>query len=136
MQLDETKDRIFIADLDAELAKDDEQEDKLVFLPEIDKRLTKIPKSLLHSQNPPLLGASQELVLYNVPASLSVPQEQDSVRKAIIEARARVREKQAEEWAASATEEQPGNDEAQMNGVEDVDGIPSETDDVDAMDIG
>lgn len=35
-----------------------------------------------------------QVVVYNVPQSLSVPQEQDGVRKAIVEARRRIREAQ------------------------------------------
>ena len=48
--------------------------------------------------SPPRLDAdlaSKQLVLYRVPSSISVPEEQDSVRKAIIEARARLREKKS-----------------------------------------
>jgi hypothetical protein len=36
-----------------------------------------------------------QLVLYNVPTSLTVPEAQDSVRKAILEARGRIRDRQA-----------------------------------------
>ena len=95
MQLDDTKYKVYIHNLDEELADIASEEEQLVFLPDIDKKLNKIPKSVLtghvdHVKN-------RQMVLYSVPTSLSVPREQDNVRKAIIESRARARDKQAEE---------------------------------------
>ncbi|KAI9873686.1 MAG: hypothetical protein M1830_010721 [Pleopsidium flavum] len=93
MQLDDTKNKVYIYNLDDELSGIESEEEKLIFLPDIEKRLTKIPKSVLsHSDRP---TTSSEMILYNVPQSLSVPQEHDNVRKAIIETRARARERQA-----------------------------------------
>ncbi len=92
MQVDETKDRVYIRNLDEELADVESEEERLVFLPDIEKKLNKIPKSVLLGESYPSFGT--EMVLYGVPASLSVPEEHDKVRKAIIESRARVREKQ------------------------------------------
>ncbi len=92
MQVDETKDRVYIRNLDEELADVESEEERLVFLPDIEKKLNEIPKSVLLGESYPSIGT--ELVLYGVPASLSVPEEHDKVRKAIIESRARVREKQ------------------------------------------
>lgn len=92
MQVDDTKDRIFIHNLDDELANIDSEEERLVFLPDIEKKLGKIPKSVLLGESHPSTG--NEMVLYGVPTSLSVPEEHDKVRKAIIESRARAREKQ------------------------------------------
>ena len=142
MQLDDTKDRVYIYNLEAELSEDESQDDKLVFIPEIDRELTKIPRSVLTSHNPPMPATSNELVLYNVPSSLSVPQEQDSVRKAIIETRARAQEQQAEQRQRV---EQREPVEPQESLAEDpmsanylaypdtTSGVPQ---DVDAMDIG
>ena len=93
MQIDDTKDKIYIYNLDEELRDTQSDEEKLVFLPDIEKQFTKIPKSVLMAHNPPVTGS--EMVLYNVPSSLSIPKEEDSVRRAIIETRARAREKQA-----------------------------------------
>lgn len=104
MQVDETRDRVYIADLDAELSSDDASDDKIIFLPEVEKRLTKVPESLLASRNPPP-NTHTELVLYTVPSSLSVPVEQDNVRKAIIETRARVREEQQREQRLAREQE-------------------------------
>ena len=93
MHLDDTKDKVYIYNLDDEIS-DAESEDRLVFLPDIEKRLTKIPESVLIGQSHP--ATMKAMVVYNVPESLSIPQEQDGVRKAIIETRARAREKQAQ----------------------------------------
>ena len=92
MQLDDTKNKVYIYNIDDELSGTESEEEKLIFLPDIDRQLTKIPKSVLTNSERPV--TSGEIVLYNVPRSLSVPQEQDNVRKAIIESRARAREMQ------------------------------------------
>ena len=97
MQLDDTKHKVYIYDLDAELSDSESSDDgRLVFLPDIQKHLreSRIPPAILANSEGELAGMNNQLVLYNVPSSLTVPEEQDSVRKAIIETRARVRAKQ------------------------------------------
>lgn len=97
MQLDDTKHKVYIHDLDAELSDSESSDDgRLVFLPDIQKHLleTRIPPAILANSEGELAGMNNQLVLYNVPSSLTVPAEQDSVRKAIIETRARARAKQ------------------------------------------
>jgi len=97
MQLDDTKHKVYIYDLDAELSDSESSDDgRLVFLPDIRKHLreTRIPPRVLANGEGELAGMNNQLVLYNVPSSLTVPEEQDSVRKAIIESRARARAKQ------------------------------------------
>lgn len=121
MRLDDTRDRVYIHDLDDEVSDIESEEEKLVFLPDIEKRLTKIPNSVLISQSQP--HTSNEVVLYNVPESLSIPREQDSVRKAIIETRARAREKQGQETEAPRSQPQIVPDAVFVN-------------DEDAMDLG
>lgn len=135
MQLDDTGDRVYVFDLDEELADDDgePQGDKLIFLPDIERELTKIPKTLLTSHNPS--PVANQLVLYSVPNSLSVPQEQDNVRRAIIEARARAVEEQARKTAALEAEGINHNDEA-LEDKELVDDVLDDPEDTDAMDIG
>lgn len=95
MHVDETKDRVYIHDLDAELAgvSDTDDEERIVFLPDIERRLNKVPRQVLTEEKSEEANG-QEIVLYSVPHSLSLPEEQDSVRKAIIEARVRAREQQ------------------------------------------
>jgi hypothetical protein len=95
MPVDETKDRIFIHDLDAEIAEIEAAEPKTMFLPDIDKKVSAIPRKLLQDQK--ANTNNTQMVLYEVPSSISVPKEADAVRKAIIAARARAREKQARE---------------------------------------
>lgn len=106
MQLDDTKHKVYIYNLDDELSEtefdpdDPQREGKLIFLPDIEKHLRAnrlpVPKPILPNKDGELAG--MQLVLYSDgPSSISVPEEQDSVRKAIIEARARLREKQSAE---------------------------------------
>lgn len=98
MRLDDSKYKVYIYNIDDELSSESEPEDgKLVFLPDIQKHLktNRIPPSVLANADGELAG--MQLVLYSEPSSLTVPEEQDSVRKAILEARARHRQKQQEE---------------------------------------
>lgn len=139
MQVDDTRDRVFIGDLDAELADIDSDEEKLIFLPDIEKKLSKLPRQVLGGRDDDNEG--QELVLYSVPKSLSVDESHDSVRKAIIEARQRARDKAAEE-ARYADMERRYNSGYQ-NAAETAHGysagyIPDQEleDDPDAMDLG
>ena len=95
MQLDDSKHKVYIYNLDDELSSDSEPEDgRLVFLPDIEKhmRMNRLPAHVLARPDADFVG--KELVLYRVPSSLTVPEEKDSVRKAILEARARMREQQ------------------------------------------
>lgn len=95
MQVDDTRDRIYIHDLDKELEEVDSNDGKerLIFLPDIEKHFSKLPHHLLTGDQ----NESRELVLSSVPKSLTVDEGHDSVRKAIIESRQRAREKAVEE---------------------------------------
>ena len=145
MQLDDTKDKVYIHNLDDELADIESEEEKLVFLPDIEKKLGvmgKIPKSVLLGGGHPSTGG--EMVLYSVPSSLSVPEEQDNVRKAIIESRARAREKQlhaGEAEAAPARLVNGGETNGKPNGVSNMGHVAADQVvgievDEDAMDLG
>lgn len=95
MQIDDSKHKVYIYNIDDELSSDSESDDgKLVFLPDIEKHLkaNRIPPSILANDEGELAG--MQVVLYSDPKSLTVPEEKDSVRKAIIESRHRVREQQ------------------------------------------
>ncbi|KAI2468734.1 hypothetical protein F4781DRAFT_253745 [Annulohypoxylon bovei var. microspora] len=113
MQLDDSKHKVYIYNLDDELSESESDgEGRLVFLPDIEKHLmqNRIPPSVLANKDGEIAG--MQMVLYSEPSSLTVPKEQDSVRKAIIEARQRVREKQKEEREqeiASATSSSTSN---------------------------
>lgn len=95
MQLDDSKHKVYIYNLDDELSSDsDNDEGKLIFLPDIQKHLqeNRIPKHILANDEGELAG--MQLVLYSDPKSISVPESQDGVRRAIIEARQRARDRQ------------------------------------------
>lgn len=96
MHVDDTRDRVYIHNLDEELADIESDEEKLIFLPDIEKQLSRIPQQLLQSRKDED-HEGQELVLYSVPKSLTVDEGHDSVRKAIIESRQRARDKAKED---------------------------------------
>lgn len=108
MHVDDTKHKVYIYNIDDELSSSDSEIDdgRLVFLPDIERHLRKhrlhlsaaspsIPRPV--PVNPDGELAGMQVVLYQEPSSLSVPAEQDSVRKAIIDARARARNRQRRE---------------------------------------
>ncbi|RAO72753.1 uncharacterized protein BHQ10_008765 [Talaromyces amestolkiae] len=98
MLLDDTKHTSYIYDIERELASIEAEEKRISFLPDIEKVLNAIPNSVLSEPKP---QEQNELVLYHVPRSLTVTEDQDNVRKAIIESRARARARQAESIAYS-----------------------------------
>ncbi|KAI4202452.1 MAG: hypothetical protein LQ350_002535 [Teloschistes chrysophthalmus] len=140
MQLDDTKDKIYIHDLAAELSDVQSDEENALFLPDIEKKLSKIPRSVLMSSNPPI--TNNQMVLYNVPSSLSVPKEHDNVRRAIIDSRARSMEKQAQHRSeAQETESSNSHLRTSIGHAEDRnDTATASTEDMEiddnAMDIG
>ncbi|KAK1757392.1 hypothetical protein QBC47DRAFT_155400 [Echria macrotheca] len=97
MDLDNSKYKVYIRNLDDELSSSDSESetDRLIFLPDIEKHLrsNRIPPAVLAAKPDAADVLGKQLVLYQVPSSLTVPEEQDSVRKAILEARQRLREK-------------------------------------------
>lgn len=123
MQVEDTPHRVYIHDLAAELSDLESDEENPIFLSDIEKHIAKIPKHVLMGPRP---TQDNQIVLYNVPSSLTVPEEQDSVRKAIVEARARVRERQG----------QPAGEPERANRL-DARGtdLSMEAEDSDAMDI-
>ena len=155
MQVEDTPQKIYIHNLDDDLAEvgdnstlnsDSEQ---LVFLPDIERHLNKLSKRTLMGQlrsdddidNRTNGSAENALVLYSVLTSLTVPVERDNVRKAILESRARARERQVGGWAGEVRDVML-HDAVAVRGGEmvDADG-PSQCgreieEDVDAMDIG
>lgn len=101
MSVDDTTDRVWIHDLDAEIAEIEAEEARAqsgIQLTEAGKESSKIPQYLLNLNTTPDEGQSNmQMILYRDPISISVPEEHDAVRKTIVEARRRMREKQAEE---------------------------------------
>jgi hypothetical protein len=94
MLVEDTPHRVYIHDLAAELSDVESDDDHPIFLSDIERHLAKIPRHVLVGP-PPRPTEHNQVVLYNVPASLTVPEARDSVRKAIVEARQRIRDKQA-----------------------------------------
>jgi hypothetical protein len=130
MFLDDTKDKIYIHDLASEIAQIEAEEPRGIFLPDIEKKISAIPQRLLQNQSN---NADTQMVLYQVPSSISVPKEQDHVRKAIIASWARTRERQAEEVKKKDSGKSV-HSENPMNGI-----LPDQMEeqyDPDAMDLG
>lgn len=86
MDVDETKQKVFIRDIFEEIQDIENSEKQISLLPDIDKKLSSIPKALLHTSS-----LNNQLVPYEIPSSLSLPEQEDSVRKAIIEMHERAR---------------------------------------------
>jgi hypothetical protein len=89
MHVDDTKTRVYITDLDQEIAEIEAQENNVEVLSTFEKELMGVPSSVLKAR--PSTG--NELVLYRLPSALTVSKEQDSVRSVIAGARKRAREK-------------------------------------------
>ncbi|EFW22235.1 conserved hypothetical protein, partial [Coccidioides posadasii str. Silveira] len=79
----------------------EEKDHAIEFLPEIEKKLMAIPKSV----STPNLTMS---CTYRIPRSLSIPEEEDRVRSVIADARGRAREKSLAD-AKEAEEEEETN---------------------------
>lgn len=103
MSVDDTNDRIWVHDLDAEIAEIEAEEarkkNEALLNTTAGQEIGRIPQHLLKSNT--AHGDAQsnmQMILYRDPISISVPEEHDAVRKTIIEARRRMREKQAEDY--------------------------------------
>lgn len=114
MRLDDTKHKVYIYNMDDELSSSDDDtasdDGRLVFLPDIEKHLraSRIPPQVLANADGELAG--MQLVLYSDPKSLSVPEEQDGVRKAVLEARQRLRDRNAGKREEASSSEKPAAD--------------------------
>lgn len=96
MLLDDTKYTTYIHNLDQELAELDSSGENLVISP-LAAKMISVPQSILSRS-----AQGKELVLYTDPSSLSIPKEQDSVRQAILDSRARARAKAKTKATAEA----------------------------------
>ena len=127
MQLENTKHKVYIYNIDDELSSSDGEPDdgRLVFIPDIEKHLLslRIPPRILANNEAELAG--MQLVLYRDPEALTVSPEQDAVRKAVAEAKERFRENQ-----------RYGREEVVMQDVSGGQGRPpAQEEDPDAMDM-
>ncbi|KAL9623780.1 MAG: hypothetical protein Q9160_002011 [Pyrenula sp. 1 TL-2023] len=123
MPVDDTKDKIYIHDIDSELAELEEHQSEIAFIPEIEKKLAALPTSVLGSHRQ---DGNKQMVLYQVPSSISVSEEHDHVRKAIIATRARAREESVSEASLSFPKSE--TDQTRQR-------TTSEDRDVEAMDV-
>jgi len=94
MQVEDTKEKVYIFDLDKEFAEVESGEDTPVFIPDIEKHIMKLPKSVLIGDDVKA-AANKQMILYRPPPSFTVRADKDSVRKTIIQNRRRAQEKQA-----------------------------------------
>lgn len=105
MPVDDTADRVYIGDLEAEIAAIEAEEaqqraerEQQLMLSQAGQDMLQIPAHLLRPQRYQDSPASNmQMVLYRDPTSISVPEEEDAVRKTIIAARARARERQKDQ---------------------------------------
>lgn len=115
MAVDETKHRVYISNLNKEIAEIEAAEEaakKTIFIPDIDKRILEgahrsIPLSIYANKDGELAGMNQDqaLVLYDFPKSLTVDESKDSVRKAILESRKRAQDRQRREASLPLAED-------------------------------
>jgi hypothetical protein len=94
MQVEDTKNKVYIFDLDKELAEIESGEDTPVFIPDIEKHIMKLPKSVLIGDDVKA-AANKQMILYRPPPSFTAPTDKNCIRKAIIESRRIAKEKQA-----------------------------------------
>ncbi|KAB8304677.1 hypothetical protein EYC80_004042 [Monilinia laxa] len=154
MQLDDSKHKVYIYNLEDELSDSDASDDgRLIFLPDISKHLreTRIPPHIIANKDGELAGMNNQLILYDtaVPRNHNVPEKQDLVRKAFLEARERARAKWEERARLEGRGEEMGlstvgsvaRDRAYTNnmseGGADIEDMTVEAveDDPDAMDL-
>ncbi|KAE8822698.1 hypothetical protein PTNB73_09782 [Pyrenophora teres f. teres] len=143
MEVEDTPNRVYISDLSAELSDIESDEENPIFLSDIEKHLSKIPRHVLVGPDPKP-NEHNQVVLYNVPTSLTVPEAQDNVRKAIVEARQRIRDRQANpntepiklDFGASSTSSNTGGpSSAEPMMMSDIPPTTPMEEDGDAMDI-
>ncbi|KXJ89595.1 hypothetical protein Micbo1qcDRAFT_165714, partial [Microdochium bolleyi] len=139
MRLDDSAHKVYIYNLDDELSSSDTEstcsEDsnhRLVFLADIDKHLrqNRLPSSVFANPDGEIAGTNindMQVVLYSDPSSLTVPEEQDSVRRAVMEARNRMRERQRDKLVNSDRSSIPNADDGSrktMSTVADISSPP------------
>ena len=149
MHLDETPTKVYVEDLNSEIAQIEAEEEasaeKTIFPADIDKKISAIPHKLLQNKTELLSGAGTpggsvtdtQLVLYQVPSSISAPDEQqDHVRKAILASRERAQQHHLNVEHPSPEPPDGAAVLARDSGNAEMDVVDEEMDDVDAMDLG
>lgn len=133
MLLDDTKTTSYIHNLEQELADIDAEELRVAFLPGVSQTLAAVPRSVLLEPQP----QNNQLVLYREPTSLTVPRDHDTVRRAIMESKERIRAKQSctRTQRAELVARMPDKNDAVSMGHANQHGAEEICDDEDAMAI-
>lgn len=96
MELEDTKDKVYIYDLDKELAEGESDDERPIFIPDIERHLlARIPRHVLIGDDAREAAKHMQMIIYQAPKSLTVAPDKDNVRRAIIESRRRAQERQA-----------------------------------------
>lgn len=96
MEVEDTKDKVYIYDLDKELAESESDDERPIFIPDIEKHLlARIPRHVLIGDDAREAAKHMQMIIYSAPKSLTVAPDKDNVRRAIIESRKRAQERQA-----------------------------------------
>ncbi|TID16528.1 hypothetical protein E6O75_ATG11646 [Venturia nashicola] len=96
MEVEDTKDKVYIYDLDKELAESESDDERPIFIPDIERHLlARIPRHVLIGDDAREAAKHMQMILYSAPKSLTVAPDKDNVRRAIIESRKRSQERQA-----------------------------------------
>lgn len=96
MEVEDTKDKVYIYDLDKELAESESDDERPIFIPDIERHLlARIPRHVLIGDDAREAAKHMQMIIYSAPKSLTVAPEKDNVRRAIIESRKRAQERQA-----------------------------------------
>lgn len=96
MEVEDTKDKVYIYDLDKELAESESDDERPIFIPDIERHLlARIPRHILIGDDAREAAKHMQMILYSAPKSLTVAPDKDNVRRAIIESRKRAQERQA-----------------------------------------
>jgi hypothetical protein len=99
MQVEDTPNRIYITDLDAEIASLEPSSPRHpIFLPDIEKHLLGMPALILapsaeEEAQRRERERSMQLVVYGLPTSISIPEDRDNVRRAFEDTRKRVKDR-------------------------------------------
>lgn len=140
MHVDDTKDRVYIHDLDAELAEieSDTGEQKLVFLPDIERKLQKIPKHVLTGQHDSEQHIGHELVLYRPLSALIAPANKNGDYGEVLVNKLRADERAMHGGHESNQTTRPHeiNEPETAHGFNEGDYHDGQVEDPDAMDLG
>ncbi|QDS67919.1 hypothetical protein FKW77_008564 [Venturia effusa] len=122
MEVEDTKEKVYIYDLDKELAESESDDERPIFIPDIERHLlARIPRHVLMGDDAREAAKHMQMIIYSAPKSLTVEPDKDNVRRAIIESRKRAQDRQA--FTIPAAPEEISN---ATNGFTQGTGVPTE----------